>query len=429
MSKENAPYVIPHGRHSLVAGLHWELIAGARAAARRAARAREADRLTTVPAGRGQLLTGTGNLCDAGLTPKEARRAASLALCALPELGAHGWGIFPLGNDRYWFIAAQDGQLSVLSDVTGDREAVCQALETFLSFDTAAADDRILFCPDGLVPGVSGCERALEELLSGLTVSRTARLQPVSNRRALFAWSALLLLVFGGYFGHQQYQTFQDETKQAAARAAFLKAREQLKSATPAVLLPWKSQPVLQDFVSHCSRRWQAAPLSIAGWRFTTADCTQDAIRFAWSKPAGGTIGDFAHRLAHWYPGLAPLFNIPGSADTGGVAVALSMPLPASPEDAGSMEAQTQRLTHYAQQLRARLSLTEDGAATTRIDGQQLALPFRSFSFTFSTDIPPDRLFNPAQFDASGIRLTRITVSLAQARLHYVLEGTLYARR
>ncbi|WP_396027115.1 hypothetical protein [Enterococcus faecalis] len=42
--------------------------------------------------------------------------------------------------------------------------------------------------------------------------------------------------------------------------------------------------------------------------------------------------------------------------------------------------------------------------------------------------MPPDNLFGP-DFDKSGIRLNAITMTLSNARLHYILEGTLYANR
>lgn len=414
----------------LVAGLLWELVdTGSKSAARRAARRQDADWFAVVSAGQSRLLTGSGNLAECGVTPREARHSASLALSVLPFLGSHGWGIFALDDGRYWFVAAQDGQLSVLSDVIGNQDTVRQALDTFLSFDTFTAADRIVFCPEGFLTQVTGADTPLNSLLSNLTIPREARLLPVSNRQALVVWSALLLIIFGGYFGVTQYQSHLEAQRTAAARAAFLKAKEKIKSVMPTELQPWKSQPALHDFLTLCSQKWKTAPLSIAGWRFNTADCTQESIRFAWIKPTGGTIGDFSRRLALWYPGLKPLFNIPGGADTGGVSVALHMPLSDAPETVASTDSQTQRLTHYAQQLRAGLNLAEDGALSTHVDGQVVPLPWRSFSFKFTTDIPPDRLFTPAQFDASGVRLTRITVSLSNARLHYALEGKLYAQQ
>lgn len=426
---ENTLHIIRSGGWVFAAGLRWELVESRyRRTARAFARRHDTDSFTTVPANKNQLLCGMGNLVEVGITPKEARKSASLALTVLPILGQHGWGVFELNNDQFWFVAALNGQLSVLSDVVGDRPSVREALETFLSFDLTPQDERTIICPPDFLSGVMGESVLLETLLSANTVPRRARLHPLSNRKALIVWSAIAIGVFGGYYGVTEYQSLQEAKRLADARAAFLKAKEQMKTATPAALQPWNTQPVIPTFLGTCSTQWKAAPISIAGWRFRTADCTAESLRLAWSKPAGGTVGDFSRRLAIWYPGNKPLFNIPGSADTGGVSLPLLMPVPALSESFGDADSQTQRLTNYAQQLRAVLSLTEDSVATVKTNNEIIPLPWRSFSFTFATDIPPDKLFSPALFDASGIRLTRITVTLNNARLHYSLEGKLYAQ-
>jgi hypothetical protein len=427
---DNPLQVIRHDGWTLTAGLRWEWVESRyRHAARAFALRHDADSFAAVPANKSQLLCGLANLSEAGVTPREARKSASLALTLLPMLGHHGWGVFELDDGRFWFVAALNDQLSVLSDVIGDRDAVRGALETFLSFDLMPQDARTILCPPDFLPGITGENRALEDVLASVTVPRRARLYPLSNRKALIVWSAILIGVFGGYYGITEYQSLQEANRIAEARAAFLNAKKQIKTALPAALQPWKDQPTLSTLLSTCSALWHATPPSIAGWRFRTADCTMKSLRLAWSKPVGGTVGDFSRRLAVWYPGHPPLFNIPGGADTGGVALRMNMPLPAAPEIIGDADSQTQRLTNYVQRLRAVLTLTEDNASAVKVNNQSIPLPWRSFSFKFTTDISPNRLFAPAQFDASGVRLTRITVSLSNARLHYTLEGKLYAQR
>ncbi|CNI31512.1 MULTISPECIES: type 4b pilus protein PilO2 [Yersinia] len=426
---DNPLYVIRSGGWVFIAGLQWELVESRyRYAARAFARRHDADSFATVPANKNQLLAGIGNLHDAGVMPRETRKSASLALTLLPMLGNHGWGVFELDDGQFWFVAALNGQLSVLSDVVGNKHSIRDAVKTFLSFDLMPQDARTIICPPDFLPDVTADNVLLDNALPSITVPRRARLHPLSNRKALIVWSAILIGVFGGYYAITEYQSLQEAKRIADVRAAFLKTKEQIKTATPAALQPWKEQPVLATFLSTCSAQWKSAPISIAGWRFRTADCTSGSMRLAWSKPIGGTVGDFSRRLAIWYPGNKPLFNIPGGADTGGVALLLAMPLPATPEIVGDADSQTQRLTNYAQQLRAVLNLTEDSASTVKVNNESIPLPWRSFSFTFATDIPPDKLFSPALFDASGIRLTRITVTLNNARLHYSLEGKLYAQ-
>lgn len=425
---DNRLSVLRSGAWTLVVGLRWELLEGRRGT-RQVARRYDADRFTTVSAGNNRLLVGVANLRDADISPQHARQSASLALTVLPKLGEHGWGIFKLEEGKFWFVAAQEGRLSRLSDVIGDPDCIRRELATFLRFDLPPSEARIVFCPSGFLPELTGIDRSLESLLATITVPRLARLRPVSNRVALISWFVVLVVVLGSYWGFVQYQAWLEKQRITAAREAFLLAKQQIKTALPTALQPWKEEPVLAEFLANCTKLWKVAPLSIAGWRFSTADCSQDALRLAWSKPNGGTVGDFSRRLALWYPQAKALFNIPGEADTGGVALPLQMKLPVKPEAVADSDTQTHRLTHYAQLLRAPLSLTEDHASSTQISGQAISLPWRSFSFTLKTAIPPDRLFAPNQFDASGMRIKRITVSFSQARLHYVIEGQLYAQR
>jgi len=62
------------------------------------------------------------------------------------------------------------------------------------------------------------------------------------------------------------------------------------------------------------------------------------------------------------------------------------------------------------------------------VDGNIVDLPWRTYSFQLDTDIPPENLFG-SDINKSGIRLNTITMTLSNARLHYTLEGTLYATR
>lgn len=417
----NTLYFIRNGSTILVAGLRWELTEGRRqSVAKRSARSRDADYFAMMSVGPSQLLVGAGNLAELAISPSEAKHSASLALSVLPLLGDQGWGIFKLDNGQYWFVAAQDGKLSVFTDVVGDQNTIRQALDTFLSFNATVPEERIIFCPAGFLPAVDGMDQTLDALLNKLVVPRFAKLHAVSNRQAVMFWAAMSVVMLGGYAGIQYYQSLQEAWRIADVKARLLAEKVQQRQV---VQEPWKTQPSLSDFLAICHQQWKKIPFSIGGWQFTTADCTQQHIRLAWNKLGGGTIGDFSQRLAQWYPGIKPLFNIPGSADTGGISVPLQMPLPTAPESISSVETQTQRLINYAQKQGISLSLAES-------DSRKSTQPWRTFNFKFTTIMPPDRLFAASPIDDSGLRLTQITVSfINNAQLSYSLEGILYAQR
>ncbi|MNE76727.1 Pilin accessory protein (PilO) [compost metagenome] len=123
------------------------------------------------------------------------------------------------------------------------------------------------------------------------------------------------------------------------------------------------------------------------------------------------------------------MFNIPGNADDASFTLEVPMPTAAAPEDIPDGDAQIRRLTSYAQRLGAQLRLTEDGPLTKVVGDQTLTLPWKLYSFTFITPIPPDRLFADARFDSRGMRLTHVATALQNSRLVYTLEGKLYANR
>lgn len=412
-------FVVRHNGWHLVAGLRWQLMNGRRkAAAKRVAVSQNADWFAMAAAGKAQLLVGSGQLSEAGISPHKSGYAASLALHVLPLLGENGWGIFALEAGKYWFIASQNGMLSVLSDVAGDDGTVRHALETFLSFSSSQAGEGAVFCPQGFLAETVGIPRTLETLLQHSGIGRMSRLHPVASRLPLICWTALLLAVVGGYGGVHYYQASQQAKRIAAARAVL--AGEQNPATPPS---PWQTEPVLKDFLTHCSRQWKTVPLSIAGWHFSHADCTQQHIIVYWRRVAGKTLSEFTQRLAHWYPGLAPQFNLAEGADTASVTLPLQMPLAAVAENITDADSQRTRLINYAQQIRADLQLSEAR------EEEEKGSAWGYFSFVFSTGISPDYLFSAAQFDAAGIRLSQITVSLNQAKLYYILKGTLYVQR
>ncbi|MNR17893.1 Pilin accessory protein (PilO) [compost metagenome] len=181
--------------------------------------------------------------------------------------------------------------------------------------------------------------------------------------------------------------------------------------------------------LSACSTVWKAAQISIAGWIFNNATCDADGkIALHYTLPSGGTVGDFAARLPVIYgPDIQPEFNIPGRADDAAFTLAVPLSAPSGPESLLPGNLQIQHLTSYAQRINAQLRISELDTNTQLSQGSVQNLPWRTFSFTFITDIPPDRLFAPTRFNSSGIRASRIMTALKDNRLEYTIEGLLYA--
>lgn len=411
-----------------MAGLLWKVAeANRKLDHRRLARKEDADHFISLPQPSGVLI-GTANLSLTGLTPRQAGQTNALAPSLLTLLGDDAWAVFELEDGRYYFVATTGGSLSLLSDITGSLEEIRKAVERYLSY-TGAEASSVVFCPVGFMPGLNAQKGELNQLLASLTRERSFRLKPISTRRPMAIWSLTILLAIGGWYGYSALQQQQELKDLEIKRLAIENAQRLVKKDPPK---PWESLPDAKSFIQTCSEGWNVQ-LSMAGWPFKAAMCGNDEeglyVRLAWRKPEGGTLAPFRQRLAYFYPDLKPFFNIPGEADTGGVKKPLKAIIrPSSQEHIGDGDEITQRLTNYAQQIQAKLVLREDNKGNVIVDGNLVDLPWRTYSFQLDTDIPPENLFGP-DIDKSGIRLNVITMTLNNARLHYSLEGILYATR
>ncbi|MDE9571589.1 type 4b pilus protein PilO2, partial [Xenorhabdus bovienii] len=103
-----------------------------------------------------------------------------------------------------------------------------------------------------------------------------------------------------------------------------------------------------------CSKVWEKAPISIAGWIFDSSTCNNSgSITLNYSLPRGGTIGDFTVRLPLFYSEIKSTFNILGGANSASFTLPFSLVPPAHPESLLSGDQQIQNLTSYAQRINA----------------------------------------------------------------------------
>jgi hypothetical protein len=433
--KQQTTYTLQNGRAWLVAGLHWQYLPlRGRRSMRLRAKEAHATHWAVLPTGDGQAqgtLLGTVTLTDKTRRKGGRHTLASMALAVLPALPEACYGVFPLPNEQYWFVAVSDGMLSPFGDIVGDEAAIRIAVSNFLQITADPAAGWTVYAPSGFFPELDAEDKALSTLIDNKVGLRRARLSQTHNPQMLWLWGIAVVALGAGYVGYSAWQTHQEDKRIAAAQAALL-ARQQLEQQAPADnLKPWATQPRFPPMLSACSNVWKDAQISIAGWVFNTATCdAHGKITLHYTLPSGGSVGDFALRLPAIYGSdIHPVFNIPGSADDASFALPVSLSLPEHPEVLLPGSQQIQNLTSYAQRINARLRLSEMDVSTQLTQGDVQNLPWRTYSFTFITDIPPDRLFAPTRFNSSGIRASSITTTLKNNRLEYTIEGLLYANR
>lgn len=416
----------------LVAGLNWQYLPlrgrrGMRLRAKEAGATHWAEMLTDDGQSQGTLL-GTIAITNKA---EMKHRLASMALAVLPALPPSCYAVFALSPDTYWFIAVNDGMLSPLSDIVGDEHAVRTAAANFLQISGSPPKGWTVYAPSEFFPELEVVETPLATLTGNKVGLRRARLHKTHNPQLLWLWGIFAVVVVGSYLLLTAWQQHKEEERVAAARAALL-ARQQAESKAPVdSLKPWAKQPRFPSMLNACSTVWKEAQISIAGWIFNTATCDANGkITLHYTLPSGGTVGDFAARLPVIYgPDIKPEFNIPGGADDAAFALPVMLTPPERPESLLQGNLQIQHLTSYAQRLNARLRLSELDTSTQLTQGNVQNLPWRTFSFTFITDIPPDRLFAPGRFNSDGLRAATIMTRLKNNRLEYTIEGILYANK
>lgn len=417
----------------LVAGLNWQYLPvrgrrGMRLRAKEAGATHWAELLTDDGQSHGTLL-GTVALTDKTTLKHGRHKLVSMALTAMTALPKTCYCVFTLSPDRYWFVAVSEGILSPFADIVGDEHAIRTAVSNFLQISTAPPEGWTVYAPTGFFLDRDTEEKSLSVVTGNKVGLRRDRLNKTHNPQVLWLWAISVVVGVGGYLLLSAWQQHQEEARIAAAQTA-LKARQlSLSSAPTDSLKPWAKQPRLPSMMNACSTVWKDAQISIASWIFNSATCDASGkIILHYTLPNGGTVGDFAARLLEIYgPDIQPEFNIPGAADDAAFTLPVQLSSPGSPEPLLPGNLQIQNLTSYAQRINARLRLNLLDVNTQLLQGNVQNLPWRTFSFTFITDIPPDRLFASTRFNSSGIRASRIITTLKNTRLEYTIEGHIYA--
>ena len=350
----------------------------------------------------------------------------SLALHVLPLLPENGYAVIPLSETSLWFVATLGGQLSPLSDIVGTAEQIKKAIDVFVTMNPLPTAGWQVIAPDGFAQGETQPPPALTDWLSLDRTRKTPRLSPTSVKAAAGLWIALLVLLIAGHFGWQYLQERRENAEIAAAKAALAAKRAAASSDSQA--RPWASQPRFNTVLRTCHNHWKTLPLSIAGWTFAQAQCSPaGSLSANYALPEGGTVADFARRLPDVYPGVPAGFNIPGAANMATFTLTFAPPASTGAETLPDNGTQTQRFTSFAQRLNAALQLIRQDNALRDDAGNIIPVPWITYTFTFVTDIPPDRLFLAQHFDDTGLRLQQVSLTQRDGQLTYTLEGYLYA--
>lgn len=343
----------------------------------------------------------------------------------------NSYSIFKVDDSNFWFVAYVNGFISPLSDIYGDKEQILNAVELFLKLTPSPLSEWDITSPSGFFDVDYRVEN-IREVIQRRKPQRTSFFKKTHDKKGALVWGAVIVAALLFYFGNNYYHKIQEEKKIQAAQKALAEKRKNAIENRIDELKPWSKLPRLHDLLSACNAKWKVAPLSIAGWRFSSAKCeypdgAADLV-LTYSMIKGGTVNDFSARLPYFYGDhVVPKFNIPGAANEASFELLLPKIALPMPESLPSFDIQTQRLTSYAQRMHAELRLEEVNTDYRDGDGLIIPMPWRALDFTFVTDIPLERLFDASRFNSIGMRAKVISLELIDYRIKYTVEGTIYA--
>lgn len=342
----------------------------------------------------------------------------------------NSYSVFEVNESEYWFVAFVNGNLSPLSDLYGSKEIIINSVNLFLSLTAKPDCGWDVIAPNGFFNKDYRTEN-IRSVVQKSKPQKSSFFRKTQDKLATVIWIFVIALSVLCYFGNKYYQEqiLQEKIKIAQQQLA-MKRKNTLENKLDE-LKPWRKKPYLHDYLKSCSQAWKVAPLSIAGWRFKTARCEYNdstALSLNYVMMKGSTVDDFISRLPYWYGhSVTAKFNIPGAANEAIFKIPVTTTVTTESEKIPDFDFQTQRLTSYAQRMNAELRLQEINTDHRDDEGVITVMPWRALNFTFVTDIPPDRLFDVAKFDDTGIRANMITLELVDYRIMYTIDGTIYA--
>lgn len=346
--------------------------------------------------------------------PKSVKEGFALSLLIVQKLKTSGFVIIGIDEKSSLFVSFLEGVLT--NDVVGDRHTIEKMQKNFLQLNSEPETGWQIFAPeDWQIPNSAPFD--LDAFIRKGGFPASARFKTTSRRGVFLGITALLILLATVHWGFRSYQAQKAALHQAEIRKTLL-AQQQAQSTSTT---PWQEMPRVKAFIQRCGAQWQALPLSLAGWRFTEAQCSQDGtIRFAYTRVPGATVGDFAERVKQHFPKSQPYFNLPQEGDIGGFSQPVKFQMVKDTRALPDRDSQIQRLTTFAQRMRLNLNLQEPEASN-----EALTSTWQRFPFTLETPITPILLFDA--LDDVGLRLQSLTIRLSQGRLLYRIEGALYA--
>ncbi|EPT5463023.1 type 4b pilus protein PilO2, partial [Shigella sonnei] len=352
-----------------------------------------------------------------------------LALMIKPLIEPDGYAICELG-DLYGFVSCINNVL--VNDVVGNKSQIMSALTTFLEFNETPEPGWKLYQPESWDISQALPSLTLSALIDVKKPPKEAAFTRVSRKRQFMIYGGSAILAILLWNGITMYQEYRE--KEAAAEAARLRlAKEMADKQAIQITPPWQHLPEIKPFIDKCIDKWDALPLSIAGWRFDLAECSTSGndglLRTSYKELSGVTVEDFSTRIREIFQGTTTATFVLPEGSAGGFSLPVSFdvsPDPITPDTLPQATDIQERLTTFAQKMRLKLTWQEIENTKTDEEGRPIILPWNEYELMIQTSTPPSILF--ANFHEPAVRFQYAGIKLEEGRLNYEIKGAFYVK-
>lgn len=420
-----------------VSGLFWQPLIKPRAYKKEAQEIGKREGMDIVAIRRSTIM-------QAGFAPKgqgAMKGMYSLAATLAGKLGNSWIGVFALGDDRYAFVAVDDGAIVPGCDVIGDREDIEQRLRYYY----AQSPWEHVYVPQDFDFG--GEAANISELLAEKNFTtgewREFRLLPLKfglTSRELINYGVVATVLIAAVWGGTLYREEQQRKEREAmiraeqirqAELERIKANTKKEKEIKGLDHPWVKMPSVEDFLKGCVGTINDFPLSLGGWVFEFAVCDGSTASASYKRQDSATSNDlivdaktrfdsepiFAEDFESAVVGK-PLNILLGGDDVLGLSGEV---LPAASSVFQEMGIRMRFLEKVVQKPATLPGQPEQ-------EEQEAPPDWKEYTFMFDSELAPTALF--AGHAWNGMRLNKIGVKLAPetAKLTWTIAGEQYAK-
>lgn len=426
--------------NQFVSGLYWQPLTRPRAYMKEAREIGKQRGLDIVAIRKSETLIqgGFGSKAD-GATKGMYSLAAALA----GQLGDTWLGAFKLPDGQYALVGILKGGVIPGADMIGDLETISAALRSVYAYKHGINDEDI-YAPEEMNFGGKAVE--IEKILTAVSMRKDNSLKPLtytfSKKHALgIGVSALILIAgVGIYWQHQAAEAkkkFDAEVMAAKIRVAEMEAinaRSKAEQAAKSIVHPWSLMPSIADFLESCGSNIYQQPISTSGWILVSTQCDDKKFEASFKRSESSTVAAFAQ-----YAISAGYQESPEFFDGGDTATISRDTRPALAGDESLLPQKEMLInfTSHFQRIGIKPEITEIKVEKPQspivLPGQdaltQITAPepdWKHHEFSFDTELTPELVFEGLR--TTGIRLTKVSNLVTNARLKWSIKGQIYAK-